>query len=53
MLTVMYDETEYVGEQEDNRFCILCNRMEIENEEHCLIMCNRYADIRNTLFAAD
>ncbi len=26
--------------------------MEIENEEHCLIRCNRYADIRNTLFAA-
>ncbi len=26
--------------------------MEIENDEHCLIRCNRYADIRNTLFAA-
>ncbi len=26
--------------------------MEIENEEHCLIRCNRYMDIRNTLFAA-
>ncbi len=26
--------------------------MELENEEHCLITCNRYADIRNTLFAA-
>ncbi len=26
--------------------------MEIENEAHCLIRCNRYADIRNSLFAA-
>ncbi len=24
----------------------------IENEEHCLIRCNKYVDIRNTLFAA-
>ncbi len=32
--------------------CVLCNRMEIENEEHYLIRCNRYVDIRNTLFAA-
>ncbi len=40
------------GEREENRLCVLCNRMEIENEEHCLIRCNRYAGIRNTLFAA-
>ncbi len=26
--------------------------MEIENEEHCLIRCNSYADLRNTLFVA-
>ncbi len=42
----------YVDEREENRLCVLCNRMQIKNEEHCLIRCNRYADIRNTLFAA-
>ncbi len=26
--------------------------MEIKNEEHCLIRCNIYVDIINTLFAA-
>ncbi len=26
--------------------------MEIENEERYLIRCNRYAEIRNTLFVA-
>ena len=42
----------YVGEREHDRLCVLCDAMEVENEEHCLIRCNRYADIRNTLFAA-
>ena len=42
----------YVGEREEERVCVLCDAMEIENEEHCLIRCSRYADIRSTLFAA-
>ncbi len=48
----MIETGQYVGEREEHRLCVLCNRMEIENEEHCLIRCNRYMDIRNTLFAA-
>ncbi len=42
----------YLGEREENRLCVLCIRMVIENEDHCLIRCNKYTDIRNTLFAA-
>ncbi len=48
----MIETGQYVGEREEHRLCVLCNRMEIENEEHCLIRRNRYVDIRNTLFAA-
>ncbi len=32
--TLRIETGQYVGKREENRLCVLCNRMETENEEH-------------------
>ncbi len=39
----------YTGVAEENRTCFNCND-EVENEEHVLINCDLYADLRTNLF---
>ena len=41
----------FVNENINDRLCILCNNGEIENEEHCIIRCNIYNDIRQQLYS--
>ncbi len=42
----------YTRTPEDERLCVLCQLNEIESEEHVLIRCLLYCDIRNDLFHA-
>ncbi len=37
----------YTRTPEDERLCVLCQLNEIESEEHVLIRCPQYRDIRN------
>ncbi len=39
-----------IGTPEQERLCTLCNLHEVESEDHCLIRCELYPDIRQTLF---
>ncbi len=36
----------YTRTPEEERLCTLCNLCEVESEEHCLIKCELYPDIR-------
>ncbi len=40
----------YTRTPEEERLCTLFNLQEVESEEHCLIRCELYPDIRQTLF---
>ncbi len=41
----------YTRTPEEERLCTLCNNIqEVESEEHCLIRCELYPDIRQILF---
>jgi hypothetical protein len=42
----------YVGESVDERVCKICNNGEVEDEEHCLIRCSAYDEVRVSLFSA-
>ncbi len=42
----------YTKTPEDKRLCVLCQLNEIESEEHVLIRCPLYCDIRNDLIHA-
>ncbi len=43
-------QSSYTKTPEDERLCVLCQLNEIESEEHVLIPCPLYCDIRNDLF---
>ncbi len=40
----------YTSTSEKERQCTLCKLQEVESEEYCLIRCELYLDIRQTLF---
>ena len=40
----------YVRERPEQRLCVFCDAMEIEDEEHVLTRCKLYEDIRENLF---
>ncbi len=42
----------YTRTPEDERLCVLCQLNQIESEEHVLIRCPLYCDVRNVLFHA-
>jgi hypothetical protein len=40
----------YTNTPEEERLCTVCNMSEVESEEHSLIRCQAYQDIRENLF---
>ncbi len=48
----IFETGQYENVNEENRLCLLCNDTAIANEEHLILKCRAYNDIRTDLFTS-